>query len=241
VLAWRLAPRPPVAGAVRTERAWAAGVAGTFGTALVIVFEWIVIAPDYVSVAWAATALVIGAIGLTKNVNGLRWQTYPLLMLALLHAIKPVLESGAASSIQLLSVLAVIAAVYGWSLVVRGAIAGMPKTIADVEDAVRMVVSVAATLGLTGVIYEEARPTLITVTWGLQAAALVVAGFPGRERLMRLSGLAVLVACVARLFLFDLPQLEELARIISFVALGAGLLAVSWIYTRYRDHIQKYL
>lgn len=88
---------------------------------------------------------------------------------------------------------------------------------------------------------RQVRPTLITLTWGMQAAALHVVGFPARERLMRLSGLGVLVVCIGRLFLFDLPQLEELARIISFVALGAVLLAVSWIYTRYRARIQKFL
>jgi uncharacterized membrane protein len=87
----------------------------------------------------------------------------------------------------------------------------------------------------------QVRPTLVTVTWGAQAAILLATGFPARERLLRLSGLGVLLACIARLFVFDLPQLEELARIISFVALGAVLLTVSWIYTRYRAQIQKFL
>ena len=96
-------------------------------------------------------------------------------------------------------------------------------------------------MALAALIYTEVRPNLITVTWGLQGAALLAAGFPSGERLLRLSGLAVLLACIVRLFTFDLPQLEALARIISFVALGVVLLAVSWIYTRYRARIQKYL
>lgn len=115
------------------------------------------------------------------------------------------------------------------------------RDVAACDDDDWMALSTVATLALGVLIYREVRPTLVTVTWGLQAAALMGAGFPARERLFRLSGLAVLLACIVRLFIFDLPQLEELARIISFVALGAVLLAVSWVYTRYRSRIQKYL
>jgi len=139
------------------------------------------------------------------------------------------------------SALAVIALLYIGSLAVRRALTHSSKGIAEVEDAVRQALSVVATASLGAVVYFEVRPTLITVTWALEGAALLATGFPARERLMRLSGLAVLAACIARLFVFDLPQLEALARIISFVVLGALLLAVSWIYTRYRDRIQKYL
>lgn len=239
--AWRLAPARDPSMPDRGERVVAAAVAGTMGTAFVVVLELIVVNPEYVGVAWAATALLLGALGLWRRVSGLRWQAYPLLMMALLQVMAPVLQLDAATSTQLASALGVIALLYAASLAVRGAIANATKGIGDVEDAARMALSVAASAALFAVVYNEVRPTLVTVTWGLQAAALLVTGFPARERLMRLSGLCVLAACIGRLFLFDLPQLEELARIISFVALGAVLLAVSWIYTRYRSRIQKYL
>jgi uncharacterized membrane protein len=179
--------------------------------------------------------------GLHWKLGGLRWQVYPLLGLALLRALQPVLESPDATSIQIISALVVIGFMYVFSLAVRGALTHSKKTAADVEDAVRIALSVAATLSLVSLIYLQVRPTLVTVTWGAQAAVLLATGFPTRERLLRLSGLGVLLACIMRLFVFDLPQLEELARIISFVALGAVLLTVSWIYTRYRARIQKFL
>ncbi|HUR21769.1 MAG TPA: DUF2339 domain-containing protein, partial [Vicinamibacterales bacterium] len=202
--------------------------------------EWIVVDPDYVALAWAATAITIGVAGLQWKLGGLRWQAYPLLGLALLRALKPVLEAHA-TPIQLMSALVVIAFLYAFSLAVRDALTHSKKPVADVEDAVRIALSVAATLSLVSLIYVQVRPTLVTVTWGAQAAILLATGFPTRERLLRLSGLGVLLACITRLFVFDLPQLEELARIISFVALGAVLLTVSWIYTRYRARIQKFL
>ncbi|MBK9240796.1 MAG: DUF2339 domain-containing protein [Acidobacteria bacterium] len=239
--AWRMAPGRDASVPFRRERVIAAAAAGAFGSAFVVVLEWVVIDPEYLGAAWAATAVVLGALGLWRRVSGLRWQAYPLLMMALLWVIGPVLNTESATRTQLASALGVILVLYAVSLVVRRAIAQATKAVADVEDAVRIALSVIATVALVALVYNEVRPTLITLTWGLQAATLLVVGFPARERLMRLSGLAVLLACIARLFLFDLPQLEELARIISFVALGAVLLAVSWIYTRYRARIQKFL
>jgi uncharacterized membrane protein len=38
-----------------------------------------------------------------------------------------------------------------------------------------------------------------------------------------------------------LRELEALPRIMSFVALGVFLLAISWTYTRYREQIRKFL
>ena len=230
VSAWRLAPR-----------ALPAAAAGVIGTSFVVALQWMVLAPEYVTVAWAVTAAAIGAAGLWRGVSGLRWQAYPLLLLALFHALGPILDPVQATTTELASGLLVISLLYASSLAVRRALAETPKAVAELEDSVRMALSITASLALVTLIHAEVRPHLITVTWGAQGAALLAAGFPARERLLRLSGLAVLLGCIVRLFLFDLPQLEDLARIVSFVALGAVLLAVSWIYTRYRARIQKYL
>jgi len=69
----------------------------------------------------------------------------------------------------------------------------------------------------------------------------MLGGLVGRERILRLSGLALLLACILKLFVYDLRELEALARIMSFVMLGLSLLAISWTYTRYREQIRKFL
>ena len=239
--AWRLVPRTGIVDTDRRERVIAAAIAETLGTACVVELQWMVLDPVYVGAAWALTAAVIGGIGLNRKVSGLRWQAYPLVMLALLRVMRPILEPAGASALEIASAVLVIGLLYIGSLAVRRALAHMSKALADIEDAVRIGLSLVATMALAAVTYNELRPTLITVTWGVQGIALLATGFPARERLMRLSGLGVLAACIVRLFGFDLPQLEALARIISFVALGAFLLGVSWVYTRYREQIQKFL
>jgi uncharacterized membrane protein len=47
--------------------------------------------------------------------------------------------------------------------------------------------------------------------------------------------------CVIKLFLYDLRKLETVTRILSFILLGLILVVVSWMYTRFRDRIQRYL
>jgi len=63
-------------------------------------------------------------------------------------------------------------------------------------------------------------------------------GTPLRRRPARL---ALLLACILKLFVWDLRHLETLSRIFSFLVLGLLLVAVSWIYTRFRDRVQRYL
>ena len=47
--------------------------------------------------------------------------------------------------------------------------------------------------------------------------------------------------CTLKLFFWDLRNLETLPRIISFIVLGLLLVTVSWVYTRFRDQVQRFL
>ena len=82
---------------------------------------------------------------------------------------------------------------------------------------------------------------MVTPALGLQGLGLMVTGLFAHERPMRLSGLALLLGCLLKLFLYDLRELEALPRIFSFVVLGLVLLGISWAYTRYREHIVRLL
>ena len=70
---------------------------------------------------------------------------------------------------------------------------------------------------------------------------VLAAGFAARERMLRLSGLTLLLLCIGKVFFFDLRNLETMYRILSFIGLGVVLLLVSWIYTRFREQLQRYL
>ena len=101
--------------------------------------------------------------------------------------------------------------------------------------------SIGGTLALTKLLFTQTSGEMLTVAWGLEGLALLACGFALRERVLRLQGLAVLLICILKLFLYDLRNLDTLPRILSFIALGAIMLGVSWIYTRFRDHVKKLL
>ena len=105
----------------------------------------------------------------------------------------------------------------------------------DLDGHPRLFYSLLATTLLAVLLYFEVSGSLLTVAWGVEGIALLAAGFPLRDRVLRLSGMALLVFCILKLFVWDLRHLETLPRILSFMVLGLILVAVSWVYTRFRD------
>jgi hypothetical protein len=94
---------------------------------------------------------------------------------------------------------------------------------------------------LTVLLYHETSARVLTMAWSIEAAAILVFGFVAHERAMRLSGLLLLATCIVKLFAIDFRELDAMARIISFIVLGLLLVAASWVYTRYRDQLHRYL
>lgn len=63
-------------------------------------------------------------------------------------------------------------------------------------------------------------------------AVLLALGFARRSAFLRWQALILLAFSIAKVFLFDTSQLSQGFRILSFLALGALLLAVSFVYQR---------
>ncbi len=66
----------------------------------------------------------------------------------------------------------------------------------------------------------------------LYGAVLLSAGFWRRSAFLRWQALVLLAVAIAKVFLFDMSQLSQGFRILSFLGLGALLLAVSFVYQR---------
>ena len=105
----------------------------------------------------------------------------------------------------------------------------------------RLYFSLLATTLSTALLYYRISGSMLTMACGIQGVILLASGFPLRDRVLRISGLVLLLACILKLFLWDLRHLETLPRIFSFIGLGVILLAVSWIYTRFRERVAKFL
>lgn len=99
--------------------------------------------------------------------------------------------------------------------------------------------SLLGTVLAAAILWGRISGGLFTVAWGLLGLSLLGCGFAARDRNLRLEGLALLLICILKLFVYDLRNLETIYRILSFVALGLILLSVSWIYSRFRDQVER--
>jgi uncharacterized membrane protein len=81
------------------------------------------------------------------------------------------------------------------------------------------------------------NPTLamnvaLSIFWGLNAGALLVAGFARRSAVVRYAGLALFAVTVLKVFLVDMSSLDMVYRVVSFMVVGVLLLAASLLYQR---------
>jgi hypothetical protein len=98
-----------------------------------------------------------------------------------------------------------------------------------------------AALIVAATLFHEVSGGMLTLSWSLEGIALLAFGFVARDRWLRLPGLGLLLLCIGKLFFYDLRNLDTLYRILSFIGLGLILLGVSWIYTRFKEQLQKLL
>lgn len=105
----------------------------------------------------------------------------------------------------------------------------------------RLYFSLLATALTTALLFEQSSGSMLTMACGIEGMTLLAAGFPLRDRLLRLPGLALLVGCILKLFVWDLRHLDTLPRIFSFIVLGLILVGVSWIYSRFKEQVSRLL
>ncbi len=82
-----------------------------------------------------------------------------------------------------------------------------------------------------------AQQLSISVIWTVYGGAMLTIGIVKRSPLLRMMALLLLGLTIFKVFLLDLSSLDKIYRIISFIVLGAILLAVSFLYQRYRQRV----
>jgi uncharacterized membrane protein len=75
---------------------------------------------------------------------------------------------------------------------------------------------------------------LVSALWGLVGLCALLAGLHRDVRELRIGALTLLLVTVGKVFLYDLSTLGSVYRVLSFLALGALLLAASFAYQRLR-------
>jgi uncharacterized membrane protein len=81
---------------------------------------------------------------------------------------------------------------------------------------------------------REIGQAWLSAFWTATGFGAVVWGMVRRSVNVRLGGLALLMLAIAKVWTYDLSELEELARALSFVVLGLLLLAGAFAYQRFK-------
>jgi hypothetical protein len=191
---------------------------------LLLAVTWVELEPAWVAPVWAVGLLLAVGLWRRRQAQAFAWQAYALIVLVAVRVtFAPLWVTQ--SDARIVSASVALAVLFAAHFVLRQQAWAAPL----------------AAVVLAIVLENEVASRLITVAWGMEAAALVIAGFALRDRASRLTGLAGFLVCILRLFLHDLKSLDTLARILSFIVLGLILLGASWVYTRYREQIRRYL
>jgi uncharacterized membrane protein len=99
----------------------------------------------------------------------------------------------------------------------------------------------APVLLLTLMLALKMRAGMVTVAWDIEGVLIVLLALAVNERSFRLTGLALLLVCVGKIMVRDAWGLAPRDRYITFIILGAALLLVSFLYSKYRETIRQFL
>jgi uncharacterized membrane protein len=87
--------------------------------------------------------------------------------------------------------------------------------------------------------FVTAKQVALSVLWGAVGLGAVVVGFARESRPLRYAALGLLGLTLGKILFVDLAQVRPVYRILSFVAVGALLLCVSFVYHRHEGGGRK--
>ncbi len=220
-----------------------------------------------VSVSWAAYAVFLLLVSVRLRMDALRWATYVLLAALVirlaaietadidLDTLRPVINW------RFLAFGSGIASLYAALWLARRSSVNFGARFREVEaTAAPVALFGLATLASLWILSAEilasadsARLNLsaqasdnvavlgLTLLWAIYGAALMLLGVLRRMRLVRVTGLGLLIVSVIKLFAYDSGALEQEYRVIAFLALGALLVAGGFLYQRHSSAVREFL
>ena len=78
----------------------------------------------------------------------------------------------------------------------------------------------------------------LTIFWGVYALIIVSAGIKYSRKHLRIGAILLLGLTLAKLFFFDIADLDAIAKTIVFIALGVLLLLASFLYNKFKGEME---
>jgi uncharacterized membrane protein len=83
----------------------------------------------------------------------------------------------------------------------------------------------------------QSHKLMLSILWGVYALFLVIIGIHQQKKHLRVGAIILLGITLLKLFLFDISEFGTLAKTIVFVSLGILLLAISFLYNKFKKLI----
>lgn len=94
---------------------------------------------------------------------------------------------------------------------------------------------------ITFMIAVKMNSGMVTLSWGLEGLVVIVLGLLVSQRTYRLTGLALLLLCVGKIACLDFWRLNGADRWLTLIVVGAAMVAVTFLYSRFRETVRRLL
>jgi hypothetical protein len=233
------------------ERVAASNILAWFGTACVAALLYFQISPEWIVVTWAVLVLALMSASLALDNETFLQQSTLLVVGIVARSIAHNIFGGSyftaggwrgnfgvlLLTAGLLFAILPIAFRLRRRYIDRPAVTQLSRYIHHPEQ----LLFFAPVLLLSMMIAVKMNPGMITLAWGIEGVLIILLGLAVNQRSYRITGLLLLLLCVAKIILRDAWQLAERDRYITFIALGAALTLVSTLYNKYRDSMRRLL
>jgi uncharacterized membrane protein len=85
--------------------------------------------------------------------------------------------------------------------------------------------------------YRDSYKLGLSILWGIYALSLIVLGISQNKKHLRIGAIALFALTLAKVFLYDIAQLDTISKTVVFVSLGILLLIISFLYNKYKHLI----
>lgn len=225
---------------------------------------------SWITVAWAAEAVVLAWIGFTTGSVRLRQVSLIVLALSIVRlfgwdAVRRLPDFRLVFNPRFFTFLSVVSAVYflavlherysaareRWETRIRSGLILLASLLSvylvsqeawayyddrrwDLDQALRREEVSAGQYRQVAQALANGRQVTLSLLWSLYSIGAVVVGIVRRYRPIRLFGIALFFLAIVKVFAIDIWTLERLYRILSVIGLGVLLLAVAFLYQRFK-------
>ncbi len=85
--------------------------------------------------------------------------------------------------------------------------------------------------------YRDSYKLGLSILWGVYALCLIILGIHQHKKHLRIGAIALFAITLAKLFFYDIADLNTISKTVVFVSLGILMLIVSFLYNKYKTLI----